>query len=107
MSELQERFQRWADELVDLAAKNDLINFKATKTSTILPELRGFSKLLNGDTVTIPASDYSRLRAALCKVGCGNTPDKQEAALLHDLMKKLEASRGQLLSGRLLDGLGS
>ena len=57
--------------------------------------------------ISIPASDYSKLRAALCRVGCGNTPDKDEAALLHELMKKLEASRGQLLSGSLLDGLGS
>ena len=56
--------------------------------------------------ISIPASDYSKLRAALCRVGCGNTPDQEEAALLHDLMKKLEASRGQLLSGSLLDGLG-
>ena len=51
MSELQERFQRWADELVDLTARNELINFKVTKTSTILPEPKGLSKLLNGDTV--------------------------------------------------------
>lgn len=50
---LQERFQRWADELVDLTARNELINFKVTKTSTILPELQGLSKLLNGDTVAI------------------------------------------------------
>ncbi len=57
--------------------------------------------------ISIPASDYSKLRAALCRVGCGNTPDKKEATLLHDLMKKLEASRGQLLSGSLIDGLGS
>tara|TARA_B100000902_G_scaffold123545_1_gene123578 strand:- start:253 stop:447 length:195 start_codon:yes stop_codon:yes gene_type:complete len=57
--------------------------------------------------ISIPASDYSKLRAALCRVGCGNTPDKDEAALLHELMKKLEASRGQLLSGSLMDGLGS
>tara|TARA_B100001057_G_scaffold325290_1_gene325510 strand:+ start:223 stop:417 length:195 start_codon:yes stop_codon:yes gene_type:complete len=57
--------------------------------------------------ISIPTSDYSKLRAALCRVGCGNTPDKDEAALLHELMKKLEASRGQLLSGSLMDGLGS
>ncbi len=57
--------------------------------------------------ISIPASDYSKLIAALCRVGCGKTPDKDEAALLHDLMKKLEASRGQLLSGSLMDGLGS
>jgi len=53
MSELQERFQRWANELVDLTARNELINFKVTKTSTILPEPKGLSKLLNGDTVAI------------------------------------------------------
>ncbi|MBE9154979.1 DUF4011 domain-containing protein [Cyanobium sp. LEGE 06113] len=53
MSDLQERFQRWADELVDLTARNDLINFKFTKTSTILPAPKGLSKLLNGDTVAI------------------------------------------------------
>ena len=57
--------------------------------------------------ISIPASDYSKLRAALCRVGCGNTPDKDEAALLHELMKQLEASRGQLLSASLMDGLGS
>ena len=57
--------------------------------------------------ISIPASDYSKLRAALCRVGCGNTPDKDEAALLHELMKKLEASRGQLLNRSLMDGLGS
>ena len=50
---LQERFQRWADELVDLTARNELINFKVTKTSTILPKSKGLSKLLNGDTVAI------------------------------------------------------
>ena len=53
MSELQERFQRWADELVDLTARNELINFKVTKTSTMLPDPKGLSKLLNGDTVAI------------------------------------------------------
>ncbi|MGB1196588.1 MAG: AAA domain-containing protein [Synechococcus sp.] len=53
MSDLQERFQRWADELVDLTARNELINFKVTKTSTILPEPKGLSKLLKGDTVAI------------------------------------------------------
>ena len=53
MSELQERFQRWADELVDLTARNELINFKVTKTSTILPDPKGLSKLLNGDMVAI------------------------------------------------------
>ena len=51
MSELQERFQRWADELVDLTARNELMNFKVTKTSTILPEPSGLSRLLNGDTI--------------------------------------------------------
>ena len=53
MSTLEERFQRWADELVDLTARNDLINFKITKTSTILPEASGLTKLLNGESVAI------------------------------------------------------
>ena len=48
---LQERFQKWADELVDLSANNELINFKVTKTSTRLPDRKGLSKLLSGDTV--------------------------------------------------------
>ena len=56
--------------------------------------------------VSIAVSDYSKLRAALCRVCCGNAPDKEEAALLHDLMKKLDTSRAQLLNGSLLDELG-
>ena len=52
--------------------------------------------------ISIHASDYSKLRAALCRVGCGNTPNAEEAALLHDLMKNLESARGQLISGNLL-----
>ena len=55
--------------------------------------------------ITISASDYSKLRAALCRIGCGNTPNTEEAALLHDLMKNLDSARGQLLSGTLLDGV--
>ena len=55
--------------------------------------------------ISIPASYYSKLRAALCRVGCGNTPNTEEAALLHDLMKNLDSARGQLLSGTLLDGV--
>ena len=43
--------------------------------------------------INIPASDFSKLRAALCRVGCGNTPDPQEAALLHQLMKILESEQ--------------
>ena len=33
------------------------------------------------------------------------TPNEEEAALLHDLMKNLDSARGQLLSGTLLDGV--
>ena len=68
MSELQERFQRWADELVDLSAKNDLINFKVTKTSTILPDPKALAKLLNGDSVAI---------TDICDF---NDPDQQKPA---------------------------
>ena len=49
--------------------------------------------------VSIPASDFSKLRSALCRVGCGNTPNEQEAVVLHDLMKLLDAAQGQLLGG--------
>ena len=35
-------------------------------------------------------------------VGCGNTPDAEEAALLHELMKILESAQDQLLGGSLL-----
>ena len=49
--------------------------------------------------VGIPASDFSKLRSALCRVGCGNTPNEQEAVLLHDLMKLLDEAQGQLLGG--------
>ena len=73
MSELQERFQRWANELVDLTARNELINFKVTKTSTILPDPKGLSKLLNGDMVAITdlcdLTDPDQMKpAAACRV---------------------------------------
>jgi len=55
--------------------------------------------------ISISASDYSKLRAALCRVGCGNTPDTEESALLHELMKNLDSARGQLISGNLLEGI--
>tara|TARA_Y100001933_G_scaffold20820_1_gene17898 strand:+ start:87 stop:284 length:198 start_codon:yes stop_codon:yes gene_type:complete len=49
--------------------------------------------------VNIPASEFSKLRSALCRVGCGNPPNEQEAVLLHDLMKILDAAQAQLLGG--------
>ena len=51
--------------------------------------------------INIPAADFSRLRAAFCRVGCGHTPDAQEAALLRELMKILETVQDQLLGGSL------
>ena len=51
--------------------------------------------------INIPDSDFSRLRSALCRVGCGNTPNAEEAALLHELMKILESAQDQLLGGSL------
>ena len=51
--------------------------------------------------INIPASDYARLRSALCRVGCGNTPNAHEAFLLHELMKILESAQGQLLGDSL------
>tara|TARA_B100000674_G_scaffold163826_1_gene131316 strand:- start:819 stop:4844 length:4026 start_codon:yes stop_codon:yes gene_type:complete len=68
MTSLQERFQRWSDELVDLSARNDLINFRVTRSSTVIPEKDGLSKLLQGETVSIgdlcDLNDPTQTRAA-------------------------------------------
>lgn len=51
--------------------------------------------------ISIPASDYTDLRQALCKVGCGNAPDTSEASLLMRLMHQLEDARDQQIGGHL------
>jgi very-short-patch-repair endonuclease len=51
MTDLAQRFQQWADELVDLSGRNDLISFRVTKTSTIIPVEDAVRKLLSGESL--------------------------------------------------------
>jgi len=51
MTDLAQRFQQWADELVDLSGRNVLISFKVTKTSTIIPVDDAVRKLLAGESL--------------------------------------------------------
>ncbi len=53
MAELTQRFQQWADELVDLSGRNDLISFRETKTSTIFPRDEAVKKLLSAESLSI------------------------------------------------------
>ena len=48
--ELADQYRAWAEELVDLTAKNDLINFKPTKTTTIYPLDEAVDRLLKGES---------------------------------------------------------
>jgi very-short-patch-repair endonuclease len=54
MTVLTQRFQQWAEELVDLSGRNDLISFRQTKSSTLVPSDTGVEKLLNGESVLLP-----------------------------------------------------
>jgi very-short-patch-repair endonuclease len=53
MTDLTFRFQQWADELVDLSGGNDLISFRETKTSTVIPREEAVRKLLGGESLLI------------------------------------------------------
>ena len=53
MTDLTLRFQQWADELVDLSGRNDLISFRETKTSTVIPREDSVRKLLSGESLLI------------------------------------------------------
>lgn len=51
-----QRFQQWADQadqLVDLCARNELINFRETKTSTIFPSDNSVQGLLKGESMLL------------------------------------------------------
>ena len=50
---LQERIRGWADDLVDISGRSDLISFKTTKTRTITPDLKSVEKLLQGKSVLL------------------------------------------------------
>ncbi len=52
--DLSIRFQQWAEELVDLSGRNDLISFRQTKTSTLVPSDSAVEKLLKGESVLLP-----------------------------------------------------
>jgi very-short-patch-repair endonuclease len=52
--DLSIRFQQWAEELVDLSGNNDLISFRQTKTSTLVPSDTAVEKLLSGESVLLP-----------------------------------------------------
>jgi len=53
MTDLTQRFQQWADELVDLSGRNDLISFRVTRTSTVIPNEDAVRKLLSGESLLI------------------------------------------------------
>jgi len=49
-----EKIKSWADELVDLSGRNDLISFRQTKTTSYIPSDEIVESLLNGDSVWKP-----------------------------------------------------
>lgn len=51
--DLSIRFQQWAEELVDLSGRNDLISFRQTKTSTLVPSDAAVEKLRKGESVPL------------------------------------------------------
>jgi very-short-patch-repair endonuclease len=53
MPDLTQRFQQWADELVDLSGRNDLISFRVTRASTVIPNEDAVGKLLSGESLLI------------------------------------------------------
>ena len=58
--ELADQYRAWAEELVDLTAVNDLINFKPTKTTTIYPLDEAVDRLLKGESLLLSEiSDFT------------------------------------------------
>ena len=51
MTDLTQRFHQWADELVDLSGRNDLISFRVTRTSTVIPNEDSIGELLSGESL--------------------------------------------------------
>ena len=56
-----EKIKSWADELVDLSGRNDLISFRQTKTTSYIPSDEIVESLLNGDSVSV--ADLEALEA--------------------------------------------
>ncbi len=59
---LEERYRQWADELVDLSGRNDLISFRQTKTSTLLPSEEAIERLFKEESLLL--SDLIDLETA-------------------------------------------
>jgi very-short-patch-repair endonuclease len=58
--QLADQYRAWAEELVDLTAVNDLINFKPTKTTTIYPLDEAVDRLLKGESLLLSEiSDFT------------------------------------------------
>ena len=58
--ELAQQYRAWAEELVDLTAKNDLLNFAPTKTTTIYPLHDAVDRLLKGESLFLSEiSDFT------------------------------------------------
>ena len=50
---VQEKVKGWANQLVDLSGRNNLITFRETKTTTIIPTDEAAKRLINGDSLLI------------------------------------------------------
>ena len=50
---IQERIKGWAEKLIDLSGRSDLISFRETKTSTIIPIDKAVKRLFKGESVLI------------------------------------------------------
>ena len=50
---IQERIKSWAEKLIDLSGKNDLISYRDAKTISITPSKEIVDKLLEGSSVKI------------------------------------------------------
>ena len=50
---VQEKVKGWANQLVDLSGRNNLITFRETKTTTIIPTDEAAKKLINGESLLI------------------------------------------------------
>ena len=56
-----EKIKSWADELVDLSGRNDLISFRQTKTTSYIPSDEIVESLFNGDSISV--ADLEALEA--------------------------------------------
>lgn len=50
---LEQRYRQWADELIDLSGRNDLISFQQTMGGTLIPSKEAVKRLLEGESLLI------------------------------------------------------